>query len=77
MATKPELHQSCQGCSARENQSTPTCNHPQAKRQARRVLIFVLAPIISSVSPRCGDSSRNQESYPVEHDDERGTVEDP
>lgn len=54
-----------------------TCYHPQAKRQARRVLVFALAPVVPCVSPRCGDSPGNQKSYPVEHDDECGTVEDP
>jgi len=77
MATKSGVHQSCQDFNTREKRSIRACDHPQAKRQARRVLVFALSPVIPSVSPGCGDSPRNQKSYSVEHDDERGTVEDP
>ncbi len=77
MATKSDVHQSCQDCKTREKGFVLTCNHPQAKRQARRILVFALAPIIPGISPRCSDSTRDQKSYTVEHDDERGPVEDP
>ena len=77
MATKSDVYQLRQDCNTREKEFTPTCNHPQAKRQARRILVFALAPIIPSISPRCSDSTRNQKSYTVEHDDERGAVENP
>ena len=77
MATKSDVYQSRQDCNTREKEFTLTCNHPQAKRQARRILVFALAPIISGISSRCSDSTRNQKSYTVEHDDERGAVENP
>jgi len=77
MATKSDVHQSCQDCNTREKEFMLACDHPQAKRQARRILVFALAPIIPSISPSCGNSTRNQKSYAVEHDNERGAVEDP
>lgn len=77
MATKSDVHQSCQDCNTCEKEFMLACDHPQAKRQARRILVFALAPIIPSISPSCSDSTGNQKSYAVEHDDERGAVEDP